>query len=408
MKRVILTSCIVAILLAACTSTEEPVALQSNVTEICPPQEIEQAIAIAEKMIADLDGPQTKSDSRKIRSIQIVNKPLGTRSNIDEDFYIINYEENKGFALVSDAESPYPVYGFSNAGNLTAEDIQNNPAMQDYILNLTYGLSTDSITIGGWGPGYPGNPGRPITDKSHGKVTVSPILPDAVAKWHQGYPLNRYCEQIQLPNGLWETAPTGCTPLACAMILSHYKWPTKYKEFTFDWDNIRENPYNPGLAMLIYYLNQEDNLDTTIVYDFSDPTNPIILTGTLFSLVPRTFYHFGFRSPTIKHGLSIEALNEGNPMIVAGWISDNSLGGHSWVIDGIYEFHHGTDLLSPGIKPYDESFYHTVWGWAGTGNGYYRYGTSNDDTPFYSDSNDIAGSVSTYSNFQSIGTLTKR
>ncbi len=402
MRKSIFSILAIAMVITGCTS-EEPVSPIKEPTVNNLPTNLEYAINIAEKMISDLDGTTTRSVERRIKSVEAV---LSTRSGNAQDFYVVNYEDEKGFALISATDKRNPVYGFSNEGSLTNGDIMSNPGMNDY-LNSPW--PSDSTTIGGWGPGF--NPGKPTTPKSYGKVTVSPILPKSVAEWHQDYPFNRYYPDVLLPGLTTGVPPTGCVPLSCAMIMSHYEWPISFEDVTLNWSDIVNNHNNLGLQKLIYHLSKPVNLDAQF---FLNESKDGFITYTSSETIPRTFYNMGYQMPKIVSGISSEAVSAGHPALILGInYNDNynefEHSGHCWVIDGIYKCHYDKDLLDTETAPYDEYYYHTIWGLGGYGNGYFRYNTVTARTPEYTEEYEVSTTLQfKFGEFLSIGVLTKK
>lgn len=386
----------VLLLLTSCSVDEPNVYFQQQDSD--PNSKLEIAIQMAEEMIASLDGQQTRNVNREINSIQVYTLTQ-TRSSEPTLFYIVSYKNDQGFSLINLSDPESPVYGFSNEGTLSSNDITNDPAFSEYLTSVIPSSFGDSITWSGLNPGLkPLDPVKP----SYGEVVVNPIIPRSVASWGQSYPINRYCPTITNHDGTTKNAFTGCVPLAYAIIMTHYQWPTSYGSTTFNWNNIIVDKYNDGLAKLITYLQSEDNLD---VY-YSEYG-----TGAYETNFARTFYNFGFEKPNINNNFSTYSLTENNPILVWGnRVTElEEKEGHAWVVDGKYVFHHSESYLSPGIAPYDEYYFHTIWGWNGSYNGYYKYGNVTAATPGYTESYENKLSCpDQYENFRSIGTLKKR
>ncbi|MCM1291935.1 MAG: Spi family protease inhibitor [Bacteroides sp.] len=79
-------------------------------------------------MVDGLDGPGTRSGRRTIKKIEGVSN-FATRSGDDLGLFVISYKDNRGFAIVSTKNSELPVIGFSNEGNVSADDVYSNPSL---------------------------------------------------------------------------------------------------------------------------------------------------------------------------------------------------------------------------------------------------------------------------------------
>lgn len=79
-------------------------------------------------------------------------------------------------------------------------------------------------------------------------------------KWGQKYGFNYYCPKI---NGQWPLA--GCVPVACGQLMYYYRFPSNY-----DWDNMALNSATDASALLIAELGDamkaKYDLDRTEVY----------------------------------------------------------------------------------------------------------------------------------------------
>ena len=156
----------------------------------------------------------------------------------DNDFYVFNYPNDGGFAIISaDTRTETPVLAYSDHGSFDADFIPDNAA---FVLNL-FQRQIDDIRKSN-APETPtvGDPGTPT-------VIVEPLIK---TQWSQGAPYNGMCP-IDPVSG--ERCLTGCNATALAQILNYYRWPANghgehhnckdtllYVNFdvsTYDWDN---------------------------------------------------------------------------------------------------------------------------------------------------------------------------
>lgn len=91
-------------------SVELPIQHQTNETTYC--RSLDEGLKEAD-MFFEKMGMNTRSSSRKVKSVETINQ--NTRSASPESaFYIVNYENNEGFALLSADKRVEPVLAFSN------------------------------------------------------------------------------------------------------------------------------------------------------------------------------------------------------------------------------------------------------------------------------------------------------
>ena len=295
---------------------------------------LKQALLYAENSVNGIN-PTTRSAERKVKSTEIYVAKPATRSAEDTEvsFYLINYEDNEGFAMVSTDSRTTPVYAYSDSGNLTPEDLETNPGFQLYmeeaIANYEYDISI-----------YDNTQPLPIIipDSLDGHVVLvdgvecyskkdyysSSILgPYLTVTWHQGDPYNYYC-------GVGNA--TGCGPTAMAQIMSLYKYPSSHNGYTYAWSSMVANA---GFNM---YDRSEGALSTAkLMYDVgiaSGVTEHGPSTGTNPADHVDAFEVFGYNCSDLvsyNTNIIIDEIDDGRPVFICGY---NSSGGHGWVIDG--------------------------------------------------------------------------
>lgn len=325
---------------------------------------------------------ETRSKSRKVSSVRMFSPVKGgiasyTRSSQTEgsvDYYIINFEDNKGFAVVSNDNRVRPLRAISPEGKLDMTDTIENKGLAAFFTSLPP-VNPDSIYVIGTNPNFPGRPNTPEY-----KLLVSPLLDRSVQTWSQGYPYNYYC------NG----SPVGCTALSCAQVMSFMEWPLSYDGVRFNWKEIKLNPYSDGLAKLLAQLGQPQNL--AMMYGEN-------ASGAYFENTVRTFRNLGYKEPILSKfsiATAIDYLMAGQPLIMQGRSNNQPGAGHAWVIDGLY-YVKGVDMVvSPGQKQEPHYYPHCVWGYGGRSNGYFdvsdmTIGKTKVHTEDYEDGNVLSG-----------------
>lgn len=98
----------------------------------------DSAIAISNQAIRAIsENSETRSSQskRQVNSVKLVNlaSNVATRSQngnaINSSLYIINYKDNKGFAIVSSDKRLRPLYAISDTGNIAISDTITNKSL---------------------------------------------------------------------------------------------------------------------------------------------------------------------------------------------------------------------------------------------------------------------------------------
>lgn len=95
---------------------------------------INDAIKYSDRLLADIDNINTRSP-RKVESVKAVTVMTSTRSSEcinDTILYIINYEDDEGFAIVSADKRAIPVYAISETGHFEINK-NSNPAIEKMV-----------------------------------------------------------------------------------------------------------------------------------------------------------------------------------------------------------------------------------------------------------------------------------
>lgn len=333
---------------------------------------INDALKSADEML-DLISPQTKTrSSRSVSSIEIIGErtsPL-TRTNgtsADTLFYLVNYDDNQGFALLSADLRTKPIYAISDTGNLNIEDTVFNKglamfmenAREDAIISASgrgNGI-TDSLNIDSNRPVFPvDNYKKEILHE------VSPKIKYYPSRWDQDSPYNKYCKY----NG--DPAPVGCIALAFTQMVSSKGKPSKFAGRNYDWNAITAADENsPLMDDLAYFLRQIGG-SQYLGIDYK----PLGSSSNIKKV------HYTLQSLQIP---SSEVLpypgslpdNE-YPALVTGYKKEADDKGHAWIVDGNLSLKITSMMYEEGYAYYH--YEHCVWGWGGTSNGYYSWSSS--------------------------------
>lgn len=380
---------LMTVILAACAQEEMSLV---DTPDVEVDARLEQVLSIAERMIGSLEGEEP---TRSVRTLTTLTRLDGTRTDDEGGVYIANYGYGDGFALVSTRPNSIGVMGFSDTGSLNLQDTAVNGGLKDYL---------DAVVMSAAPGGYTKidslkiiNPGTglvplPPVEPSVYKIEVAPILTYYMSRWHQSYPYNSMCPLDNEGN----RTLVGCGPLAISMMMAHYEWPESDGAMTFNWSKIR-NTY--GCDQL-YYLVRTVGIKASAKYGATG-------TGVTTDNMCEAFKKFGYKKPsTVSFSEATGEVWNGNPILVIGTNKDpDKNSAHAWIVDGIYSrYEPGLWWTSPAPTLY---YYHTVWGWGGTSNGYFSYsGGEVSGKPYKTGENDSNISIGVgYDSFRVISGL---
>lgn len=347
---------------------------------------LDEALQIADSHIDNLS-PQTRGINREVKSTELYVAKPATRSvgNQEVSFYLVNYEDNQGFAMVSTDERATPVYAYSDSGQLTSDDLETNPALKIFIEGS---IENYQIEVAGYDQPLPielpdsiyGDIGKlRIVEYDGGlyyeslTVETTEVEPLLTTEWHQYAPYGSFC-----PNGVG-----GCSPIAAAQVMAYHKHPSSFNGYPFDWDAITAfatidslSTTADDVALLVRQI--ADNMEASY--------NPEGTTSVEFERVKYTLRDFDY---TCGHPASFnrdriidQNLDLNRPVIIKG---DDLAGvGHAWVIDG-YRCYTYRYTYYYTFEPYDRydsfissssTYFHCNIGWKRksnntTVNGYY-------------------------------------
>lgn len=350
---------------------EEPIEVSSKI-------EIGEALKNAEAVFAELGGG-TRSSNRTVKSIQCVASYNGTRGSelADTMYYLVNYDNEAGFAVLSANRNNGLIFAIGEEGNLTFEDTVGNKCISRFFSYLDEKISRNSI-------------------QTRSDVIIRPTFPsdtivEEVAISEVNFP--KLTSTVNLWPGrditpLYDKYPH--VVISFAQTLTNFKQPSRWTSNRYPFDTIK----------LDWSLINTYKLDKNS--DVSD--QGFIEIDKLMSLVDESFINgseFDFNmikwfgdnygydidqlySPPMNVGghehqepldsnaeFWREALSEGR-LIIAGdffpyYFEVESL--TSWVVDGFMRYKDNHRL-----KEYDaDTLFHCVWGRGGNCNGYYAF-----------------------------------
>ena len=341
----------------------------------------EDAIKYANEFVGN--NSISRTSSRTIESCEkYIAKTTRSTEGPEVSFYLINYKNNNGFALVSTDNRTTPVYLYAEEGNLAISELENNKglaffmqsAIPNYLAEIEH--SNDNVVYNT----------LPNTDLIPPELLDLPTVykdgryyfcktitenidtkPMVYAYWHQAYPYNIYAGPF-----------TGCGINSVGQIMSYHKHPTSYKNSIYDWEVINQHnlyttecPASNMIAQLMYDMGQY--LGVTYTSTGTSTTNEE--SRSLFIRFGYTCSQVTDYSSYTSHWITDE-IDARRPVWIRG--EDENFG-HAWVIDA-YRHTNITREYYQKVSPY--ALYCTQEGHTQT---YYRciVGYTNQYTPVY-------------------------
>lgn len=367
------------------------------------------AIQIATEATAMLEGGTTTRSGIKRRvdpsKIKYHVTPT-TRSGEGGDtlYYVVNYADNAGFALVSTSRAEGdPLIAVTEQGNFTPGEETGNPGFDMYIDLLNSRIDDGRPGIDpefpGFGPFY-----------EYILIAEDAVAPMLTMKWGQGTPYNLECPLNEHGTAI---SPAGCVATAVAQIMSYYEYPTSYVRKYHDehntiaqninWANLKRHIVTSqcdyscdyiSLAQLVREIGVKADTEygvynqTTGKYD-----SWATISGAYSSLVAFGYYASGDMPYSFSTIMS--ELDNSRLVLMTG-INIGGDMGHAWVVDGYYyrmenvieyyETSMGGDRTITSEVPVVTAHLHINWGWDGEGNGYFREGVFKPSNPILLDS----------------------
>ena len=345
----------------------------------------------------------------------VANKMTRSASDdVEARFHVINFEDNKGFALVSADSRTTPVYAYSETGNIDIDNAIENSGFGDFMEAAEeYYIMETSLGDSIGGQLLPKDPTLPITPVPTNPIQMLPIVeldgvnyylggsdvsctnPGGVllgVEWHQVWPYNYYCG-LNPDQGRYEGErnSAGCGPIAAAQIMSYFKYPLSFGGYTFDWNGIVSSPYflevypqisnsAKSAARLINLIGIEANA----VYGRSTDVS----IGDMYGMF-RTF-GYSCSTPSGHNPSNIKESLDNNSLVCFGGIN-NTRDGHLWVIDSYkqtqiiniyYHMQEPYDVYRTTVT-YGNIYYHCNWGWVNNENT--TFGASDNCNGWYLD-----------------------
>lgn len=328
--------------------------------------------------------------------IHIVKGRSSRGLNNDTLLYVINYEDDGGFAVVSASPSTVPLIGIAEEGNYNPEQNSANSNIQFYLERICeyVGMAKKQNTspIGSI-PIIPIGPDIPPTDTipfSNSYILAS-VGPHVALKWGQGAPYgNRFA------NG-------NCGSAACvaAMILTHLSWPHSLHANgnAIDWDKLNQHISNGEgcnepdsvqvhsmIADLIYKIREMHFYHSVGDSIFYELANNDLLRGIYSNSACYETHELSdmeemiqsINHPEAGYGRLVYAIENVNRTIGG---QQYELNKYCWLVDGYKSIAYTT----PNTQ--SVTYIHCNWANDGNGNGYFLPASRFNDVLNYDNPN---------------------
>lgn len=377
---------------------------------ISPEEAATQALEFRNSILEQSGQTRGVKDEKGVASVYAwrsseISPTSMTRSTVSELLpdtllYIVNFEQNSGYTLVSASKKLPGVVAYIEEGELTPDDEIDNPGFQEYLKKYaeSYASIRDSNLPNGMGNISSIIPLEPVDTIGVLMDSIFPlhqyqmeeyIAPLLATKWGQYEPYNQACPII---NPVWNMhASAGCVAIAVAQVAAFYNYPTSCKGHLYDWDAILQDSVvlesNVAGAASVAELVHDIGVMVNMHYAMESWTTISKIKHALDTLG----YHNRFEW-TIKNGIltPVEAdfnsikedIVNRRPVIFSGE-KEGSNSGHCWVIDGIavksmYEERIVIDengLPRTITTKFTKKYVHCNWGMSGVYNGWFCYGS---------------------------------
>lgn len=380
-------------------SSESP-AMKENDVDKCSFRSfrvVQDALSIA-KQYAELNSPLSR-ESELIVNDQSVKTITGmtTRSMVDTLIYAVDFNDDKGYLLISASKTTEPILGIIENGSYKENPEENSEAFNLFVEKAKAFVDKSRIPSG-----------ETFSDNDTFEDFIMYFYvdtiksmncsgPRVIANWGQDWPENIYC-----PN---KTA--GCGPVAIGQALSYFK-PELSIDLTFegkpcDKMNVNWSDLSGHVKSLLTKNPPQDEKDKHVKRCLADLDTHHQL-GMLIrqigswceckygvdgtSTLSSAYFGVGNKllaeyHPTyIKGNECYEKLKNGGIALMQGVSGE---GGHAWIADGVGELHYDIwtyYYYNPKTKEYKDcelkqevsKYVHCNWGWCGYNNGYFLEG----------------------------------
>lgn len=369
---------------------------------------LEQALATLQETLDVIDDAHTRSHPRTIKSIDALgysDLTATTRSDsgeIGDLVYLVNFDNDEGYAVLAADESLAPVIVVTDTGTLSSVDLYNVSSIvplseEDYKSSEYYDEENDDYYLGEEDEeseeyrSFPlsliktyilnykslPTPGTPPLVPPQTTTTTIKYGPYIKTKWDQETPFN------DMVSKSW---PIGCTVIAAVQLFAYEKKPAieKYKvDASCTWERLEnckigeknmDDVEKASIAKICKTIADKIDIRYNFLGSGGSYSTPNRVKNYMNTLGYNATRVFGYDLSEIRN-----MLKDGKPVFI-GSFSMFFQGlllratGHAWLIDGQREIIECTytDDVKLSVITVKESLLHCNWGWAGAHDGYYE------------------------------------
>lgn len=370
---------LMGLLLVACNQAElEPLGESQNQIEnnnLISRSE-KDAINLATSAASSLFSSDNRGELRKVSSLdQVIKGGISGRSS-EALYYVVNFDDNLGFAIVPTDSTNQNVIAITDSGSLNPNDNISNPGLKLYLQATENYLASEISEDEKFSP----------FSASASVIEELQVAPRLKMILNQDYPENLYATNKY----------AGCGPVAMLLAMSFVKEPTQmtmtftstpHPTLYINWEELelhnaglheygteyggRNCPASSNSHSQISYLCKEIGYRTNSIYGTGGTTTyPSELYSFIRDVMPN--YSYTIYDTSMNCSILDAALWDGI-VLIEGWDSTGR-DGHYWLADGIhrYVYNNGTDIFgNPQYSEISTIYYHFNWGWGGACNGYF-------------------------------------
>ena len=343
---------------------------------------------IATKLPALFGGPTTRASlTSKVATITPLNRLAKNTKSGNNDLaqidyiYVVDYEDQGGFALISADSRMDQVLAYSDKCSFDATS--GIPGIEGLISNIP---DYAQLQLAEWDslidpnpPGYEYYVDRSEVINTE-SVSKGPFITTA---WGQWAPFNKYLNPI---------GPLYGGTISMLQIMAYYNWPSyiidpNNTRVTLNWTEDRRYIFGPILEMYpesVYRIAKAAQNIHDIIGDLGGAHEIQLGALTMGYLVDR---YNAYNLESLKADLS-----QNRPVILDGYSKTTILGGetdgNTWIVDGYkdifitYQYYRvwynglGEELRREnlGTSTSSQQLLHCNWGWDGRGDGYFTAG----------------------------------
>ncbi len=355
----------------------------ATVQDLSAKRTLDEAIKIAKDAYRAAGEAVTKASSTDVTvkgTEYVLSGPATKSSSPDTLMYVVNFDDDKGFAIVSANRATEGLMAIVESGTFDQSADEDNDGFRMFMeLAKNYVGNASASTV---------KPSSVLYQKVTTDTTKTNAGPLLGVEWGQNDIYGKYA-----PNGY-----AGCSNTAISQIMTYFKYPAtiaitysnaSVSSQALDWDkmikhkNIRqtcdlEEEDHEAISQLLRQLGELNSSD------YSSDSG----TSTKISNNIKTFSKLGYtvssKYITYSSDTFYSDLSAGKLIMFHGEYTDNnSTYGHAWVVDGTInyvirvKYYTSPDNFTWTLANETNStehYLHVNWGWNGSRNGFFNAG----------------------------------